>query len=470
MKRIFGILALSITVMGASAQVDGYTGASTPSGNRSTHSLAELKETVIPKGWNSDSTEYDSFNRYRFGGYGEIVAAFKNYGINRFKGTSTGNAQIKRNTISIPRFVIAGDVKFNKHWILGAEIEFEAGGTGTAVEIENTENGEYETEIEKGGEVALEQFHITYHMNQYFNVRAGHMIVPVGLTNWHHEPNMFFGTIRPEGETTMLPSTWHETGLGMFGQFGRRWASFQWNAMIVAGLNANGFNRNEWAGKAKQGFFETDNFTSPAYAFRFSYTGVPGLRLGASLYYCPNVCANSDKPQTYSFKCPVTIWSADAEYVHQYFIIRGNFMQGYLNNSSLLSQKNTMLSNLSPYTRTAPIAHQSVSYGTEAGLRLKGFLQGRKAPDIVAFGRYEYYNTQEDVAVDNYSSSPADPRLKTSMWVVGLNYKPVPYVILKTDYTHRTIGNGRYNNENEFAVGVAFCGWFFSDNKKFKWR
>ena len=133
---------------------------------------------------------------------------------------------MKRNTFAKPRFVIAGDYKFNKHWALGMEIEFEAGGVGTEYEIENTENGEYETEVEKGGEVALEQFHITYHMNNAFNVRVGHMIVPVGLTNSHHEPILFFGTVRPEGETSILPSTWHATGAEVRGQFGRRWASF----------------------------------------------------------------------------------------------------------------------------------------------------------------------------------------------------------------------------------------------------
>ena len=53
--------------------------------------------------WNNDSTEMDSYNRYRVGGYGEVVAQFKNYGINRFNGTSTGNSDVKRNTISIPR-------------------------------------------------------------------------------------------------------------------------------------------------------------------------------------------------------------------------------------------------------------------------------------------------------------------------------------------------------------------------------
>ena len=132
-----------------------------------------------------------------------MVANFKDYGINRFYGGNDGNPKKNRNTISIPRFVLAFDYKFNSKWILGAEIEFESGGTGTAFELENTENGEYETEVEKGGEVAIEQFHITRLIHRSLNVRAGHIIVPVGLTNAHHEPINFFGTSRPEGETSL---------------------------------------------------------------------------------------------------------------------------------------------------------------------------------------------------------------------------------------------------------------------------
>ena len=191
-------------------------------------------------------TDNDEYTRFRVGGYGEVVASFKDYGINRYYGNPNGNTRDHRNTISIPRFVLAMDYKFTPKWILSAEIEFEAGGTGSAMELENSENGEYETEMEKGGEVALEQFHITRLIHPAFNVRAGHMIVPVGLTNAHHEPINFFGTVRPEGETTILPSTWHETGIEFFGTLGKGYATFDYQVLVVAGLNANGFDRNTW--------------------------------------------------------------------------------------------------------------------------------------------------------------------------------------------------------------------------------
>lgn len=74
-------------------------------------------------------SEYAGFKTFRFGGYGEILANFMDYGVNRFSGISYGSVRENRNSISIPRFVLAFDYKFNPKWILGAEIEFEAGGT-----------------------------------------------------------------------------------------------------------------------------------------------------------------------------------------------------------------------------------------------------------------------------------------------------------------------------------------------------
>lgn len=51
---------------------------------------------------------------------------------------------------------------------MGMEIEFEHGGTESAVEIDADESGEYEAETERGGEVALEQFWL----NKAFWARA----------------------------------------------------------------------------------------------------------------------------------------------------------------------------------------------------------------------------------------------------------------------------------------------------------
>jgi len=406
------------------------------------------------------------YNRFRFGGYGEMVANFKDYGINRFYGHKEGNAKQNHNTISIPRFVLAFDYKFTPKWILGAEIEFEYGGTGTSYELENTENGEYETEVEKGGEVALEQFHITRMIVPEFNIRAGHIIVPVGLTNAHHEPINFFGSSRPEGETTIIPCTWHETGIEFLGKFGKDYATFDYEAMIVTGLNANGFDRNKWVRGGKQGLFEGDNFTSPAYVARLNYTGVPGLRLGGSIYYCPNTGANSDKLITYDEigRIPVTIYSLDAQYTNKYVTARANYLSGNIAHADQLGAKNGKLSNKSGYSRTTPIAKRAVSYNAEVGLNLKSIVGGgRYFPVIYPFAQYEYYNSQEK----GEGMDVMDARCQVSKWNFGLNWRALPNLVVKADYTTRQIGTakvfgtGSYNSENEFGIGIAYIGWFF---------
>ena len=456
MKRLTCLLA--VTLWGTSVTAFAENGEPSE-GTERTETTKTTETTSAAE--RSAAIYADGYDRFRFGGYGEILANFMDYGINRYSGTSSGNTRDHRNEISIPRFVLALDYKFNSKWILGAEIEFEAGGTGTTYEIENKENGEYETEVEKGGEVALEQFHITRLIHPAINVRAGHLIVPVGLTNEQHEPINFFGTSRPEGETTILPSTWHETGIELFGTFGKGYTRFNYQAMVVTGLNANGFDRDTWVASGKQGIFEKDNFTSPGYVARLNYLGVPGLKVGGSFYFCNNTAANSDKHTEYNSigKVPLRIYTADVQYKNKYVTARGNIVYGNLGNSKLLSDVNRRLSGLSPYSRLTPIAKHAVSYGGEVGFNLRAICKDNpKVPVIYPFVRYEYYNPQEE----GESGQVMDLRDKVGMWTAGANWYALPNLVVKADYTTRRIGNGNYNSENEFSLAIAYIGWFWS--------
>lgn len=396
----------------------------------------------------------DSFAKFRFGGYGEMAASYMDYDFSRVG--ANGSAPLNRGSISIPRFVFAFDYKFSPQWVLSSEIEFEYGGTGAAREIEWVEeNGEYETEIEKGGEVALEQFHISYRAKSYFNLRFGHMIVPVGLTNTHHEPLNFFGVYRPEGETTILPSTWHETGIAVFGQVGH----FDYELQCVSGLDPQNFRSENWIGKGTQGAFEITNFTSPAFVARLNYHGAKALqelRVGASFYY-DQTAKNGSKPKRNTgYDFPVTIVTADAQYKSKknLLIARANFIWGHLGESGALTKINNKSSAASGYPNTT-VAQRAVSFGGEAGYNVGAFFGG-KAPRIYPFVRYEYYNPMEDTE----KGFLADKRFQVSAVTAGLNYYPLPNLVIKADYTHRSVGAGKYNGENRVSAGIAYVGWF----------
>lgn len=103
-----------------------------------------------------------------------------------------------------------------------------------------------------------------------------------------------------------------------------------------------------------------------------------------------------------------------------------------------------------------------MSYGGEVGLNLRNIIGREDWPEIIPFARYEYYNAQEEGDKSRAYISVMDQRLKTSMWVFGLNYRVGNGVVVKADYTTRRIGDGAFNAENEFALGVAFNAWFLN--------
>lgn len=409
--------------------------------------------------------EDEDFNKFRLGGYGEIVSAFKGYGLNRL-ATPFGNTLENRATISIPRFVLALDYKITPKWIVGAEIEFESGGTGSAYELEF---GHLERSLSKGGEVNVEQFYITRLLHPAFNLRFGQMVVPMGLSNAHNEPLNFFGTVRPEGEASIIPYIWHESGLAAYGTLGEKLGKFNYQAMVVSGLNAKGFSGNHWVHHGQQGLFEQDDFTNPAWLAHLDWVGVHGLRIGASLYHCSNTALNSFTPKEelqHTAKHPVTLWSIDAQWLGKYVEARADIVSGKVGNADkfVVANEHGEATGHEPGEAAVPefpLAKRALSYGAEVGLNLKSFFGNENAPDVIPFVRYEYYNPMEELAVSG-EKSPLNDAFKTSMWVAGVNYRLGKDIVLKADYTHRTIAGGAYRSENEFAIGAAFNAWFLS--------
>ena len=94
------------------------------------------------------------------GGYGEVAMSRNFYSDNvyRYSNPTKYKDDPSHGRFDIPHAVIYIGYDFGQGWSMQSEIEFEHTGTGSAVEKEFTEAGEWESEIEKGGEVALEQF------------------------------------------------------------------------------------------------------------------------------------------------------------------------------------------------------------------------------------------------------------------------------------------------------------------------
>ncbi|MDR2621711.1 MAG: hypothetical protein LBC48_03910, partial [Dysgonamonadaceae bacterium] len=132
----------------------------------------------------------NSFAQLQIGGYGEIALSrnFFSDNINRYSHAGDYKNAQSHGRFDIPHVAFAIGYNFNSKWKMYSEIEFEHGGTESAMELEAEEAGEYESEIERGGEVVLEQFWIERTFSPVFNLRMGHIIVPVGYTSNNHLP------------------------------------------------------------------------------------------------------------------------------------------------------------------------------------------------------------------------------------------------------------------------------------------
>ena len=343
-------------------------------------------------------------NRLSIGGYGEAAYTRNFYSDNvfRYNNPSKYKNDPSHGRFDIPHAVIYLGYDFGKGWSMGSEIEFEHTGTGTSQEKEFTEGGEWEQEVEKGGEVELEQFWIQKTFFPELNVRAGHIVVPVGLTNAHHEPLNYFTVYRPEGEATILPCTWHDTGISIWGRSG----DFRYEAQLVAGLDAFLFNRENWIQAGAGSPYEFKVANKYGFAARIDNYSISGLRLGLSGYYgramhnsFPHELEGKDENnnvKTYDhIKGNVAVGSFDFTFNRYNIIARGNVDYGYVGNAATISDiKRNNAANNAPNQKT-PDGKNAISIGVEAGYDVFSQVESMhsKEQKLYVFGHYEYYNS-----------------------------------------------------------------------------
>ncbi len=293
-------------------------------------------------------------SRLSVGGYGEVNYSRNYYSdhVSRYSQPEEHKDDPSHGRFDIPHAVIYLGYDFGKGWTFGTEIEFEHGGTGIAYEKEDEEGGEWEQETEKGGEVELEQFWLQKTFAPWANLRVGHIVVPVGLNNAHHEPTNFFTVYRPEGENTIMPSTWHQTGISFWGRYGK----FRYEAQLLAGLNADNFTNVGWIKKGHKSPMEFDVANKYATAVRIDNYSVPGLRIGLSGYYGHSIGntypAEKDGIST-KYKGRVAIGSIDFTYNAHNWIVRGQADYGYLGSAEQLKYMYNRKNSKSPFKHSA---------------------------------------------------------------------------------------------------------------------
>lgn len=395
-----------------------------------------------------------AWERLHVGGYGEVAFSRNFYSDSYLRYTSPDSYRGSHGRFDLPHVVIYLGYDFGKGWSFSSEIEFEHGGTESAIEIETEEAGEYESEIERGGEVALEQFYIQKEFFPQLKLRAGMQVVPVGATNAHHEPNQFFGVYRPEGENTVFPCTWHEVSVSLSGRAGR----WSYMAMFLPGLDSERFGNKGWIHDGSASPFEFKIANNYAFAGRVDNYSVKGLRLGLSGYVgnsFRNTLYPTSSDKNKGIRGTVSIASFDFRFEGYGLLTRGNFDWGHLSDAAHISKFNIAMSKNSTSKRQE-VASDVIVAGIEAGYDIFSVIprMSARGQKFYIFGRYDYYDPMAKME----TGTPLQwcRRNKIS---AGINWLPIPQIIVKGDYTC-SILDKKYNNEPAINLGIAYVGWF----------
>ncbi|HEY9422393.1 MAG TPA: hypothetical protein VIW92_13330 [Thermoanaerobaculia bacterium] len=312
------------------------------------------------------------------------------------------------------RAILYFGYKWNDRWLFNSEVEYEHAGE----------------------EVALEFAYIDYLWRPEANVRAGLVLIPMGFINELHEPTVFLGANRPELERQILPSTWRENGFGLFGDVG----SFTYRTYLVNGFDARGFTAGGLrGGRQNGGTAKADDF---AWVGRLDYNGVPGLLVGGSAYL-GNAGQDLDTAAGDSIDVGTTIYEGHLEWRWRGLELRALGVQAELDDVADLNRALGLTGNRS-------VGESLKGYYLQLGYDLLAGREGDKA--LIPYARLEAYNTQDEVPA-GFLANPAND---VETLTLGLAFKPIEQLILKTDFQ---------NVDNEAGTGVdtinVLLGWVF---------
>jgi hypothetical protein len=289
---------------------------------------------------------------------------------------------------------------------------------------------------EETGEFALEQAYLDLLITPKFNFRGGMLLTPIGIVNERHEPPSFNGVERPFVETLIIPTTWRELGFGITGDLGR---GFRYRAYLTSQLDASFFNAESGITEGRSAGFDA-SLRNPARTGRLEYSGVRRLTLGTSFY------SGHSGFNTPGVNPRVDLYEFDGRYSTGRFDFRGLFAHTWVSRAAELNRLVQLQTGVNPN-----VASQMRGWYVEPAVHV---FPRRSSNDLIAFARYERYNTQHKMPAGYV---PLE-QFNRHSWVTGITYKPNADVALKFDYSFNRNRSRVVPAVNGINLGI---GWWF---------
>ncbi|MDP7561997.1 MAG: hypothetical protein QF494_03990 [Methylococcales bacterium] len=339
-------------------------------------------------------------NDTSIGGYGEL----------HYTNLSTEDDTHKEE-VDFHRYVLFFNHEFNDKLRLFTELELEHSLAGEG----------------KNGEIELEQAWMQYDITHNAAVRAGILLMPVGILNEIHEPDTFYGVDRNLVETKIIPATWWEAGLAGQYQFDN---GLQVDAMISSGLEL-GNSYEIRGGRQKVSKQEAND---PLFALRLKYTGITGLRLSGTIMHQTDMAQSSvNNTIDDDGNNSIAIAAGSGTLVETHAIYNRHIGPGTFTTKALFSQ---WFININDPTLKG--AEHQLGYFLEPSYRMP-----TPYGDVGIYGRYSY--------LDYYNNGASE----YDVWEGGLNWWIDKNVVVKADWQYQNKLNG-LGDKRGFNLGLGY--------------
>jgi hypothetical protein len=319
----------------------------------------------------------------------------------------TGEANLTRNVLFVGH-------KFSRKVYFFSEMELENAGVSST--------GGFK------GEISMEQLFLKFNVNRDLYITAGLFIPRIGIVNENHLPTTFNGNDRPFVETLLIPATWRELGVGVYGNV-RRVSGLNYSFAVLNGLNSATFRNGSGI---TDGRFEG----SQANASNIAVTGAVlyyyrNLRLQASGYFGGSAglvkrVADSLQMRSGAFGTPVGLVEANAQYHSNGLSLKALAVSAHIPDAFRINRA---------YANNTPSAMMGAY--AEAGYNFLKIWSDGSAKNLTLFVRYEWMDLNRQLP----SNGIINPTLRKTFVVTGITFQPAQGVIVKLDYVMRQTGD-----------------------------
>ena len=333
------------------------------------------------------------------GGYGELRYTY--------------DAVNKTATTNLDRAVIFMGHKFNNKISFFSEIE---------IEDAKIEGGK------AGGEISLEQAFARFVVKRNTYLYAGLFIPRIGLINENHLPTTFNGVNRPFVETLVIPSTWREIGIGLYGNI-KQVNGLQYTLALTNGLNSAGFENGNGI---REGRFEGRDAMAASIAtsgsllyyinnFRFQLSGY----IGGSAGLTPKV-ADSLQLSSGAFGTPVMLSDFNVQYNKNAWSIKAM--------AAAISVPDAKAINTAYASNTPELIMGSY---VEVAYNILYHSKKYNNKKFNLFARYENLDLNAKTAENGIHNNA----LQQQYLIAGFTFQPVVGIIVKADYLLKQTGD-----------------------------